>query len=162
MNKVLIIDDEPSMRFSLQRALSSSQTTTLTADTAKIGIQRVKSDIPDLVLLDVRLPDMSGLDALQAIRDIDQRLPIIVITAHGTPDTAIEATKRGAFDYLLKPFELPRLREAIQRGLEAGRLARRPAVLDTDPSTHSAEDRIVGRKRRDARGVQSNRKSGRL
>lgn len=145
MTTVLIIDDEPSVRFSLQRALSSAQIETVTADTAKAGIQHVRSEPPDLVLLDIRLPDMSGLDALQAIRELDQRLPVIVMTAHGTTDTAIEATKRGAFDYLLKPFELPNLREAVQRGLEAGRLARRPAVLDPDATAEAAEDRIVGR-----------------
>jgi two-component system nitrogen regulation response regulator GlnG len=88
---------------------------------------------------------MSGLDALNAIRRIDQRLPVVVMTAHGTTDTAIEAMKRGAFDYLLKPFELPILREVVRRGLEAGRLARRPTLLDPDASTQAAEDRIVGR-----------------
>ena len=162
MTTVLIVDDEPGVRFSLQRALSSLQVATITADTAKAGIQLVRADAPDLVLLDVRLPDMSGLDALQAIRSIDQRLPVIVMTAHGTTDTAIEATKRGAFDYLLKPFELPDLREAVQRGLEAGRLARRPH----GPRPGRGDANRTGSHRRperpDARGVQGDRTCGGL
>src|SRR5262249_43033017 len=71
--------------------------------------------------------------------------PVVVITAHGTTDTAIEATKRGAFDYLLKPFDLPTLRSVVNRALEASRLTRRPALVPTADNASAPGDLIVGR-----------------
>jgi two-component system nitrogen regulation response regulator GlnG len=140
-----VIDDEAGVRFSLKRTLTSSDVVVETAETARLGLDAISKKQPDVVLLDIRLPDMSGLDALSAIRKIDQRLPVIVITAHGTTDTAIEATKRGAFDYLLKPFDLPTLRAVVQRALESSRLTRRPALVPSADNVTVVGDRIVGR-----------------
>lgn len=142
---LLVIDDEPGVRFSLKRTLSSPEMTVEAAETARLGLDSIRRRLPDVVLLDIRLPDMSGLDALTAIREIDQRLPVVIITAHGTTETAIEATKRGAFDYLLKPFDLPTLRGVVSRALEASRLSRRPALAPLDSQVSDAGDRIVGR-----------------
>jgi two-component system nitrogen regulation response regulator GlnG len=140
-----VIDDEAGVRFSLKRTLTSADVSVETAETARLGIEALQKQLPDVVLLDIRLPDMSGLDALSAIREIDQRLPVVVITAHGTTDTAIEATKRGAFDYLLKPFDLPTLRGVVNRALEASRLTRRPALVPTVDNASVSGDLIVGR-----------------
>ena len=85
------------------RALASEGLAISTVQTAGEGLERIRRDSPDAVLLDLRLPDMSGLEACTLIRQIDARLPVILITAHGTTETAIEAMKLGAFDYLLKP-----------------------------------------------------------
>lgn len=142
---LLVIDDEPGVRFSLTRTLSSPEMTVEAAETARLGLDSIRRRLPDVVLLDIRLPDMSGLDALTAIREIDQRLPVVIITAHGTTETAIEATKRGAFDYLLKPFDLPTLRGVVSRALEASRLTRRPALVSPDSRVSDVGDRIVGR-----------------
>ena len=80
---------------------------------------RIRRDPPDAVILDVRLPDMSGLEAYALIRQIDARLPVIVITAHGTTETAIEAMKLGAFEYLLKPLDLDELGNVVDRAIHA-------------------------------------------
>lgn len=142
---LLVIDDEAGVRFSLKRTLTSQDVSVETAETGRLGLEALTKKLPDVVLLDIRLPDMSGLDALIAIRKIDQRLPVVMITAHGTTDTAIEATKRGAFDYLLKPFDLPTLRTVVQRALESSRLTRRPAVVPNADNAAAVGDRIVGR-----------------
>src|SRR5512138_2813021 len=99
MPKLLIIDDEPGILYSLRASLENDETTVVTAPTAKLGLAAAAREKPDAVLLDVRLPDMSGLDAFDLLKAKDPRLPVIVMTAHGSTDTAIEATKRGAFEY---------------------------------------------------------------
>ena len=142
---LLVIDDEAGVRFSLKRTLTSHDVAVETAETGRLGLEALTKKLPDVILLDIRLPDMSGLDALSAIREIDQRLPVVVITAHGTTDTAIEATKRGAFDYLLKPFDLPTLRGVVNRAIEASRLTRRPALVPSAENDSVSGDRIVGR-----------------
>jgi two-component system nitrogen regulation response regulator GlnG len=142
---LLVIDDEAGVRFGLKKTLTSLNLSVETAETARLGIDALQKCLPDVVLLDIRLPDMSGLDALSAIRKIDQRLPVVIITAHGTTDIAIEATKRGAFDYLLKPFDLPTLRSVVSRALEASRLTRRPALVPTAENGEATGDPIVGR-----------------
>ena len=89
----------------------------MTASTAREGINLVREQRPDAVILDVRLPDMSGLDAFDEIRRIDSRLPVIILTAYGTTETAIEAMKRGAFEYLLKPVDFRQLRSLVGKVL---------------------------------------------
>ena len=118
MPTLLIIDDEPGILYSLKAALERGDTTVATAPTAKLGLAAVAREKPDAVILDVRLPDMSGLDAFVRIRELDPRLPVVVVTAHGSTDTAIEAMKRGAFEYLLKPIDLHQLDELIGKAFE--------------------------------------------
>jgi two-component system nitrogen regulation response regulator GlnG len=146
MPKLLIVDDEPGILYSLKAALETDDTTVLTAPTGAMGIAAVGGERPDAVILDVRLPDMSGLDAFDAIREIDPRLPVIVVTAHGGTDTAIEAMKRGAFEYLLKPIDLHQLDEVVARAFELHRMQATPAVFGEDTHAGAGEtDRIVGR-----------------
>ncbi len=132
MARLLVIDDEPNTLYSFERCLSTDTLQVLPAATARAGIALVESARPDAVIVDVRLPDMSGLEAYDRIRAIDPQLPVIVITAHGSTDTAIEAMKRGAFDYLLKPVELHKLRDVVTRALELRRLADAPAATDPE------------------------------
>ena len=129
MSKLLLVDDEPNVRYSLEKALKSQDLEILLAGSAKEGIEQVRHARPDAVVLDVRLPDMSGLDAYQVIRQVDPRLPVIVITAFSTTNTAIEAMKMGAFEYLLKPLELDHLTDLVDRAFEIGRLMRVPATI---------------------------------
>jgi DNA-binding NtrC family response regulator len=98
---------------------------------------------PDLVILDVRLPDMSGLEVLAQIRKREPRLPVIIMTAQGTMSTAIEATGLGAFDYHLKPFDPEEMLRIVSRALEAGRLMQQPVELGP-PENDGAGDAIVG------------------
>ncbi|HWB12916.1 MAG TPA: sigma-54 dependent transcriptional regulator [Pirellulales bacterium] len=144
MPRLLVVDDEPNVLYSLQKSLRSDTLDVVTAKTGKEGIDRVVDVVPDAVIVDVRLPDMSGLDAYDRIRQIDPRLPVIVITAFAKTDTAIEAMRRGAFEYLLKPVDFRRLREVVGRALEVSRLSRVPAIISEEELTDSPADRIVG------------------
>ncbi|MGQ0633968.1 MAG: sigma-54-dependent transcriptional regulator [Planctomycetaceae bacterium] len=144
MAQLLVIDDEPNIAFSVRECLGSPSVRVSAAATAREGVERVQNDPPDVVLLDVRLPDMSGLDAYDRIRQIDPRLPVIVITAFGSTETAIEAMRRGAFEYLLKPVEFRRLRQTVERAIEVSRDSHVPAVVAQEDSEDGAADRIVG------------------
>ena len=95
MPTLLIVDDETNLLASLKKGLQSDKLQVITAETAKLGIDAVRKHEPDVVILDVRLPDMSGLDAFNEIRRLDARIPVIIITAFSTTETAIQATKRG-------------------------------------------------------------------
>jgi two-component system nitrogen regulation response regulator GlnG len=144
MLKLLIVDDDAELLYSLERALGSDSMDVVTAVSASEGIKQVQSVQPAAVIMDVRLPDMSGLDAFLKIREIDSRLPVIIITANATTKTAIEAMKRGAFDYLVKPVKLDHLLEVVERAVELSRLTHVPAVFDEAERTDEAVDRIVG------------------
>ena len=144
MPRLLVVDDEPNVLYSLEKCLSSSALEVISAGTAKDGLNLVRQRQPDAVILDVRLPDMSGLDAYDRIRQIDPRLPVIVITAFAKTDTAIEAMRRGAFEYLLKPVDFRRLREVVGKALEVSRLSRVPAVFAEEEPADASADRIIG------------------
>ena len=142
MPKLLIVDDEPALLYSLEAGLGTDDLEVVTAQTGRQGVEAVRAHRPDAVVLDVRLPDMTGLEALSLIRETDPRLPVVVITAYAATETAIEAVKRGAFEYLLKPVDLAQLREVVGRALALRRMRSVPAVLDGDGDTG---DEIVGR-----------------
>lgn len=143
MQTLLVVDDEPNVLYSLERSLQSETVKVITAHTAQEGIELVQQRRPDVVILDVRLPDMSGLDAFARIHEFDPRLPVIMITAFAATETAIEAMKRGAFEYLLKPFDVRHVREVVARAMELSRLVHVPAVFADAPADAQA-DRIVG------------------
>jgi two-component system nitrogen regulation response regulator GlnG len=147
MRKLLIIDDEPSVCYSLEKGLAAEGLAISTVQTAGEGLERIRRDSPDAVLLDLRLPDMSGLEACTIIRQIDARLPVIVITAHGTMETAIEAMKLGAFEYLLKPLALRQLRDVVARAIQASQLSRLPAMVDPTEGPAAEGEHLVGRSR---------------
>ena len=113
----------------------------LTAATAAEGLTLFRERHPDVVVLDLQLPDRSGLKIFREIQALDPKRPVIFITAHGTTDTAIEAMKGGAFEYLVKPLDLERLSQVLDRAIEAARLMNTPAVLPDEQEG----DRIVGR-----------------
>jgi len=150
MPKILLIDDEPNVLYSLEKCLREEGTEFLTAETATAGIELVREQQPDVVICDVRLPDLSGLDAFLRMREIEPRLPVIIITAHASTDVAIEAMKRGAFDYLPKPYDLDELKQTVRNALELSRLSRVPAVFsqsEEDDTNDENVDRIVGTSR---------------
>ncbi|MGO8745226.1 MAG: sigma-54-dependent transcriptional regulator [Thermoguttaceae bacterium] len=145
MASVLVIDDESSVCYSLERALASDDLRVLTVGTAGEGIDQIRRESPDAVILDIRLPDMSGLDAYGLIRQIDARLPVILITAHGSTETAIEAMKMGAFDYLLKPLAVRQLREIVGRAVRLSEMSHVPAMSDDGGESAAAGEHLVGR-----------------
>jgi DNA-binding NtrC family response regulator len=145
MPTLLVIDDEPSILHAFRRAFRAPAVTLLTASTAEEGLEQAARSHPDVVVLDLNLPDLSGLDAFQRLQALDARTPVLFITGHGTTETAIEAMKRGAFDYLLKPLELDRLRERIARAFEISRLMSVPAIVADERPPPGPSDVLVGR-----------------
>src|SRR5207302_953836 len=114
------------------------------AETGAAALDLVRTKPPDVILLDLHLPDQSGLEVYQAIRQIDARIPVIFVTMAKTADAAIEAMKQGAYDYLFKPLDLHQLRRVVGEALEVARRMREPAVLaDTAPDP-DVDGAIVG------------------
>lgn len=105
METVLIVDDEPNVLYALRKRLKAPDRKIIVADNAESALELFDSEKPDLVLLDVRLPDMSGLEAFSRIRKIDPRAIVIIMTAYSSTNTAIDAMRRGAYDYFIKPVE---------------------------------------------------------
>ena len=139
--RVLLIEDDPGITFTLQRLLASEGHEVLVEKRGDSGLQRAAADRLDVVLCDLKLPGVSGLDLVRELHTAQPRLPIILMTAHGTTDTAIEATKLGAFEYLLKPFNMPDLLEAVNKALATSRLMSEPVSLGTPDATR---DTIIG------------------
>ena len=145
MSTILLVDDEPAIQLAFRRAFHGGELTVATAGTASEAVARVTAQRPDAIVLDVHLPDADGLRAYRLLRAVDARIPIILITGHGTTDLAIEAMKEGAFDFLLKPLELPQLRELIDRALRSSRMMRVPAAMPEVESAASQADQLIGR-----------------
>jgi two-component system nitrogen regulation response regulator GlnG len=145
MPTLLVVDDEPSILTAFRRAFRDEALEVLTAETAGDGLALAKEHRPDVVILDVQLPDMTGLEALRSLRAVDARSPVIFITGKSTTDTAIEAMKLGAYEYLLKPLELPQLRQVVNRALEISRLMHVPAVVGDAEQVDVRADAIIGR-----------------
>ena len=121
MSKLLLIDDEEDVRYSLQRIFDGPDVELATAASGEEGLKVIPKFKPDLVLMDVRMGGMTGLETLRKIRASDPKLLVILMTAYGTTQTAIEAMKLGAYDYLLKPFDIAKLKEVISNAFKAAR-----------------------------------------
>jgi two-component system nitrogen regulation response regulator GlnG len=129
MAQLLIVDDEPSVCWGLSKLAESMQHRAVTAASAEDALQAVEHIKPDLVFLDVRLPNMDGLSAVEHLRKKIGPVPIVIITAYGDLNTAVDAIRQGAFEYLVKPFDLDAAQGVIERALEVdvGRQTPAPA-----------------------------------
>jgi DNA-binding NtrC family response regulator len=116
MNKILLVDDERNVHYSLQRALGEAFRI-ISAFSGEEALQRLSTEKPHLILLDVKLPGADGLETLQHIKAVDREVPVILLTAYGTTETAITAMKHGAYDYLLKPVDIASLRGIMTKAL---------------------------------------------
>jgi DNA-binding NtrC family response regulator len=144
MAHVLLIDDDPGLiPEQVRQAFPAPGHHVVVAETGAAGIDRVRSNPPEVILLDMRLPDKTGLEVFQAIREIDARIPVIFVTMTKTADTAIEAMKLGAFDYLFKPLDLKQVRKIVGEALEVGRLRAPTVVSETVPES-DVEGAILG------------------
>ena len=141
---ILVVEDDPGTAESLQYVLEDEGHTVLTAHTGEEGLALAGEERCDLVLTDLKLPGLNGLDLVKRLHSARARLPIILMTAHGTTEIAIEATKHGAFDYLLKPFEMSAMLEAIQKALAASRLMFQPVEIG---NVVAGRDAIIGNSR---------------
>src|SRR3954463_14562770 len=142
MPTLLVVDDEPSILYFFRQAFAEPEVTLLTASSAAEGIEAVTRDRPDVIILDINLPDASGLETFQRIHEIDPRIPVIFITGHGTMATAIEAMRLGAYESLLKPLELDQLSDVVERAFEISRLMRVPAWIPEGGETEEASDAV--------------------
>ena len=118
---VLIIDDDAEIRYSLDRVLADMGLNVICADSGETGFETAKSKKPTLIFLDNRMGGISGIETLQHLRTAAPQSLVILMTAYGTTQTAIEAMKHGAFDYVLKPFDLSKLNELVSKALKASR-----------------------------------------
>ncbi len=144
MSKILVVDDEPNMLAAFEEILGGLEHEVVTMRRADTAIEQLQGIPFDLVILDICLPGMSGLEALRHIKQRHPKLPVIVITGHGTMTTAIEATRLGAFDYQLKPIEPDEMLATIKKALEGVRLMRCQVAVGVEKAT-TTEDAIIGR-----------------
>ncbi len=133
------------MHYSFRRIFASDDLELSTASSGEEGLRLIPQVKPDLVLMDIRMGGLSGLETLSRIRMMDARLPVILMTAHGTTQTAIEAMKLGAFDYLLKPFDVPKLKEIVFGALRASQAMRQVVSYEPLLDREDFELGIVGR-----------------
>ena len=144
MESLLVIDDEAGICRTIQNILQSTTLRIVTASTAAEGLRILREELPFVVLLDIRLGKDSGLELFDQIHAIHPKALIIFITGHGNADTAIEAMKVGAFDYMVKPLDLDQLTQVVEQALKIGRLMHTAAAIDDDTSANDASDRLVG------------------
>ncbi|MCC6123490.1 MAG: sigma-54-dependent Fis family transcriptional regulator [Pirellulales bacterium] len=144
MPKLLIIDDEPNILFSIERVFLNQGIQVLSAQTAEKGLQLATEHSPNVILLDIRLGNSSGLELFDDLRRIDSKSLVIFITGHGTTDTAIEAMKLGAYDYLVKPLDAVQLRQIVDQAFSVSRLMHIPAVIDEGEQPEDKPDRLIG------------------
>ena len=145
MSKLLLIDDEADVRYSFQRIFNTPDIELATAASGEEGLKVIPKFKPDLVLMDVRMGGMNGLETLRRIRAADPKLLVILMTAYGTTQTAIEAMKLGAYDYLLKPFDVPKLKDIVANALKAARDMKQVVSYEPLLESEDYELGIVGR-----------------
>jgi two-component system, NtrC family, nitrogen regulation response regulator NtrX len=121
-SRILVVDDETAIRDSLKMTLEYEGYEFLGAATGQEGLALIEREGPDLVLLDVKMPGMDGLEVLDRIRALNDALPVVVVSGHGTISTAVEATKKGAFDFIEKPFASDRVLVSLRNALDQRRL----------------------------------------
>jgi len=142
MQKILIIDDDEGVCYSLARLLSSEDRRVTAVQTPEAGLEALRGEDPDVVLLDVKIPGADGLELLKIIRKQRPRQLVVMMTAHGTTETAIEAMKRGAYDYLMKPFDSENLLSVVNKALDNARLNQRVAAgIDGKEAKKGPQDR---------------------
>jgi len=141
---ILVVDDEHLIRWSLEQQLRREGYSILLGETGAQALQIAQDELPDLVLLDVRLPDADGLQVLQRLRATHPEALVIMITAHGGVDSAVRAMKLGAHDYIIKPFDMDELKLTIKKALETKTLRRDVARFQAEQREGSRLDDIVG------------------
>jgi len=142
---ILVIDDDRTVLRLVEKTFDDTDVTVHTAATAEDGLNALQRHAPDVLLLDIMLPEMNGLEMARKVRDIDGKLPIIFVTASDDSDDAIEAMKLGAYEYLLKPLDRQEVRELISRALENRRMMQSPVVLPESGREAEDGDVLVGR-----------------
>lgn len=144
MNHILIIDDDQQLGLSFTKILSQEGYKPTNAFTGKSGIEAVQQNPPNLVILDIRLPDMGGIEVFDVIHALYPKLPVIIITAYSSTETAIGAIQKGAFDYIYKPFDVPAILLVVEKALLAGRCMSSPVDVNPSGEVFSKREALVG------------------
>jgi nitrogen regulation protein NR(I) len=142
--RILIIDDEKDVHYSFRRLLQAEPLEIMTAESGDEGIKVAKKFNPELIVMDIRMGNQNGLDTLKELRLNNPKQLVIMMTAYGTSQTAIEAMKRGAYDYVLKPFDIPQLRDLLNRALDAAAAMEEIVTFPTKFNPEDARQTIVG------------------
>src|SRR6202167_5522614 len=145
MDKLLWIDDEADVQYSFRRIFDQPDIELTTAASGEEGLKLIPRLKPDPVIMDVRMGGISGLETLRRLRQADAKLMVVMMTAYGTTQTAIEAMKLGAYDYLLKPFDVPKLKEIVGSALKAARDMKQVVSYEPLLESEDYELGIVGR-----------------
>jgi nitrogen regulation protein NR(I) len=145
MNKVLIVDDEESVRYSFKKILREPEYEVAGAKDGAEAMAMLQDFSPDLVILDIQLPGLSGLEVLQRIKEISPKTPVLMITAFGTSDRVIKAMKYGAYEYIEKPFDIPRMKALINEAIQVGQMMRTEVIIESKAPEAVSADRIIGK-----------------
>jgi nitrogen regulation protein NR(I) len=143
MQSILIVDDDKSIRYSLKRMMEEKYGI-LTAQNGTEALDRVREGSPDLIIMDIKMPGRSGIDVLKEIKLVDPKSLVIIMTAYGTTETAIEAMKYGAYDYILKPFPIPEMKRLVEKALALRKLIKEEVIYAPLAVSEAEEERIVG------------------
>ena len=145
MDKILVVDDDADIRRAFRRNLERDGLQVVEAGDGQEAIRQVATERPDLVVMDIRMGGTSGLDTLRKLRELNPKLLIIMMTAYGTTQTAIEAMKHGAYDYVLKPLDVPKLKALIEAALKSARAMREVVSYQPLLTTEDYAEGIVGK-----------------
>src|SRR3990172_2471344 len=137
--KVLIVDDDPSARKILQTRLRIMNFQALVASSGAEALEQIRRETPSIVLLDLQMPKMSGIDVLKSLKREGLETTVIVVTAHATIETAVEAMKEGAYDFITKPVDAKHLEIALGKAFERESLREQNRFLQTEVEGHLAE-----------------------
>jgi len=144
MDKLLLVDDEADVRYSFERIFSNA-VDLHTAASGEEALEVIPKIQPDLVIMDIRMGGLNGIETLRKIREFDTKLPVILMTAFGTTQTAIQAMKHGAYDYLLKPFDVPKLEAIVDGALKAARDMKQKVSYEPLLESEDYDLGIIGR-----------------
>ena len=144
MPTILVVDDEAANRLALERILVREGLDVSHASDGRAALERLRSDPPDLMLTDLKMPGMTGLELMRASKTLDPDLEVIVMTAYGTVETAVGAMKEGAWDFVTKPLRRSDIVRAVRKALEKRRLVAENKSLK-DQLARAVSDDLVGR-----------------
>ncbi len=144
-NRILIVDDEESVRYSFKRLLQGDALPLDEARDGKEAISQLTKKHYALVILDINLPDISGLTLLKQIKEIDPKQVVLIITAYGTTETAIEAIRLGAYDYILKPFDIPTIQNTVKEALKSSQLMHTQVSIESSEDISEEGDQLIGK-----------------
>ncbi len=142
---ILIIDDEKNMHYSFKRLLNQNEFQFTSCYDGEEGLQKITSQDWNLVIMDIRMPKMDGLTVLKKAKEVNQKIVVIIVTAHGTTETAIEAMRLGAYDYLIKPFDNDEFKNLVYKALEDSEKMRSSVSLSNEVSVSDEGDVIIGK-----------------